>query len=139
MISFTKCQNYGVSHSKKFSDIRDVRALLSYQLPVRKPSRSVLNFWWIHKRKTNLGMQVSLQNYQKIYMISYTHWGKSPQFVQKFIFWKSYFSQNSQFQSLISHKIHNFKVPISTKFTISKSHFSQNSHFSNIKFLLISG
>ena len=45
-----------------------------------------------------------------------------------FTFWKPYFWQNSHFQILIFHKIHNFKGAFFTKFT-----------FSNIKFLVISG
>ena len=44
--------------------------------------------------------------------------GQKPQIIQKFTFWISHFSQNSHFQSLIFHKIHNFKASISTKFTI---------------------
>ena len=54
------------------------------------------------------------------------HWGKNPQFIQKFTFWKYLFSQNSHFQSRIFHKIH-----------ISKSHFSQNSQFQSRIFLKI--
>ena len=56
------------------------------------------------------------------------HWGKNPQFIQKFSFgkshfWtkftfsKSHFWQNSHFQNHIFHKIHNFKASFSTKFT----------------------
>ena len=63
-----------------------------------------------------------------------THWGKPPQFVQKFTFSKSHFSQNSHFQGLIFQKIHIFKVAFFTKFTILKSHFSQNSHFKSVIF-----
>ena len=43
-------------------------------------------------------------------------------FFKKFTFSMPHFSQNSQFQCHIFHKIHNFKVPFLTKFTISKSH-----------------
>ena len=63
-----------------------------------------------------------------------THLCKNPQFVQKFTFWNSHFSQNSHFQNLIFHKIHIFKVQFFTKFTISKSNFSQNSHFQSLIF-----
>ena len=69
----------------------------------------------------------------------YTHWGKNPQFIQKFTFSKYYCSQNSHFQNLIFHKIHYFKGSFFTQFTFSNSHFPQYSHFSNIKFLVISG
>ena len=47
---------------------------------------------------------------------SLTHWSKNPQFIQKLkvfkihIFLNSHFSKNSHFQSLIFHKIHNFKI-----------------------------
>ena len=55
----------------------------------------------------------------------------------RFTLWKSQFSQKSQFQILIFHKVHNFKVSFFTKFsflkvlfftkfTFWKSHFSQN-------------
>ena len=64
-----------------------------------------------------------------------THTGaKNHQFIQKFTFWKSHFSQNSQFQSLIFGKIHNFKVSFLAKFTISKSLFWQNSQFKSLIF-----
>ena len=43
-------------------------------------------------------------------------------------------SKNSHFESLIFHKIHNFKVTFFTKFTVQKSHFRQNSHFKNSHF-----
>ena len=49
-------------------------------------------------------------------------------FFKKFTFSMPHFLQNSHFQNLIFHKIHN-----------SMSNFSQNSHFSNLKFLVISG
>ena len=60
-----------------------------------------------------------------------THWGKSPQFIQKFTLWKSQFVQNSHPKNDIFHKIHNFKIIFFTKFTFSKSQFSQNSHSEN--------
>ena len=31
------------------------------------------------------------------------HWGKNPELIQKFTFWKYHFSQNSLFQDLIFH------------------------------------
>ena len=52
-----------------------------------------------------------------------SHWGKNSQFIQ-----------NSHFESLIFHKIHNIKISFLPKFTISKSHFSQNSQFQNLIF-----
>ena len=55
------------------------------------------------------------------------HWGKNPQFIRKFIFWKSHFSPDSHF----------FKVSFFTKFTFSKFHFSQNSNFQNLIFYKI--
>ena len=36
-----------------------------------------------------------------------------------FTLWKSYFSQNSPFENLIFHKIHNFKILFFTQFTFS--------------------
>ena len=53
----------------------------------------------------------------------------------KFTISKShFFSQNSQFQNLIFHKIHNLKISFFTKFPILKSQFSQNSQFLNLIF-----
>ena len=49
-----------------------------------------------------------------------SHWGKNPQFIQIFTFWKL--------------KNHIFKVSFLTKFTISKSLFSQNSQFESLSF-----
>ena len=69
---------------------------------------------------------------RKVFCIS--HWGKNPQFIQKFTFWEYYFSQNSQFQNLIFDKVHNFKVSFFTKFTFWESHLSQNSHFQSLFF-----
>ena len=74
---------------------------------------------------------------QKVLIFSNHTGAKNAHFIRKFTFWKSHFWQNSQFQNLIFHQIHIFKVSFFTKFTFSKSHFSQNSHFSSIKFLVI--
>ena len=57
---------------------------------------------------------------------------KNSQCIQKFTFSKSPFSQNSHFQNLIFHKIHNFEISFSTKFIFLKSHFSQNSQFQSL-------
>ena len=43
-------------------------------------------------------------------------------------------SQNSHFQFLIFHNIHNFKISFFTKFTFSMPHFSQNSYFQSLIF-----
>ena len=63
--------------------------------------------------------------------VSNTHWGKNHQLFQKVTFWKSHFSRNSHFKSLIFHKIHISKISFFTKFTLSNSFFT--------KFLVISG
>ena len=76
---------------------------------------------------------------QQFLHIIYTHWGKTPQFIQKFTFGKSHFSQNSHLQNLTFHKINIYKISFFTKFTFSKPHFSQSSHFSNIRLLVIFG
>ena len=86
--------------------------------------RKSLTIWYTVGQKSSI--------YPKIHNLEIT-------IFTKFTFWKSHFSQNSQFQSLIFHKIHNLKITFSKKFAIWKSPFSQNSHFSNIKFLVISG
>ena len=54
--------------------------------------------------------------------------GQKSSFYQKITFWNYQFSHNSQFQTLIFHKIHIFKMSFFTKFTFSKSQFWQNSH-----------
>ena len=72
--------------------------------------------------------------FARVWTLLWAHWGKNPQFIQKFSFWKSHFEQNSHFQSPIFDKIHIFKISFFTKFTFLKSHFRQNSHFSDIKF-----
>ena len=46
--------------------------------------------------------------------LSFSHWGKNPQFIQKFTISKSYFVQNSHFQSLILNKNHIYKVSFFT-------------------------
>ena len=51
-------------------------------------------------------------------IITLPHWGKNPQFIQIFTIWKLQFSQKSQYENIIFHKIHNFKVSFFTKFTI---------------------
>ena len=57
--------------------------------------------------------------------MNFTHWGKNPQFVQKY--W-----------NLIFDKVRIFKRSFLSKFTISKSHFfCQNSHFQILKFYTI--
>ena len=58
-----------------------------------------------------------------------THWGKKPQFIQKFTIWKSHFSQNSHFENLIFHKIHNFKVSLFDKIHIFQSVIFHKIHF----------
>ena len=55
-------------------------------------------------------------------------------FVQKFTYCKSQFSQNSPFWNLIFHQIHMSKTSIFTKCTFLKPQFSQNSHFWNLIF-----
>ena len=61
--------------------------------------------------------------YVGLYYYCTSHWGKKPQFIQKFTFWKSQFWQNSHVENLIFHKIHISKISFFTKFTFPKSHF----------------
>ena len=76
-----------------------------------------------------------------IFFSTQPHWGKNPQFIQKFTFCKSHFHQNSHFQNFIFdkihifnvfifHKIHIFKVLFFKKITFSEPHFLTKIHVS---------
>ena len=60
----------------------------------------------------------------------FAHWGQNSQFIQKFTFRKSHFSQNSHFENINFHKIHLSEISFFTKFTITKYHFFAKFTFS---------
>ena len=56
--------------------------------------------WWLRLQSTQiLKIQQRAAPIEATKMTT-THWGKNPQFVQKFTFWNSHFWQNSHFQNL---------------------------------------
>ena len=101
------------------------------------PRRSCSRSWFPIEKYQTLWLKwkrCCLVKVKRYTFLHFTHWGKSPEFITKFTFWKSHFWQNSHFQSLIfsqnSHfksiifdKIHIFQPSNSREFLDEKLHF----------------
>ena len=66
-------------------------------------------FSWFSVKSKTFRIQYKMRE-NCIEYSSFAHWGKNPQFIQKFTFWNYHFWQNSQFRNLNFHKIHIFET-----------------------------
>ena len=82
---YQKCIKAQMNTVKPFGDVPEKLA--------SSLKRSLVATRILHK-----SVQSAFEIVNQMSMVSYTsHWAKNPQFIQKFTFWKTHFSQNSQF------------------------------------------